>query len=51
MKIYAGSMQKISYDYQPGQKILKKKHGWTKLGERRDGPFEIKKYMLMEMSQ
>ena len=37
-------MQKrSSYDYQPGQKILKKKHEWTKLGERWDGPFEIKK--------
>ena len=32
-----------SYDYQPGQKILKKKHEYTKLGERWDGPFEISK--------
>ena len=35
--------KRSSYDYQPGQKILKKKHEWTKLGERWDGPFEIKK--------
>ena len=33
--------KRISYDYQPGQKILKKRHEWTKLGERWDGPFEI----------
>ena len=31
------------YDYQPGLKILKKEHKWTKLGERWDGPFEINK--------
>ena len=37
--------KRSSYDYQPGQKILKKKHEWTKLGERWNGPFEIKKYM------
>ena len=35
--------KRSSYDYQPGQKILKKKHEWTKLGERWDRPFEIKK--------
>ena len=31
------------HDDQSGHKILKKKHEWTKLGERWDGPFEIKK--------
>ena len=35
--------KRISYDYQPGQKILKKKHEWTKLGERWDGPFVVEK--------
>ena len=35
--------KRSSYDYQPGQKILKKKHEWTKIGERWDGAFEIKK--------
>ena len=35
--------KRSSYDYQPGQKLLKKKHEWTKLGERWDEPFEIKK--------
>ena len=35
--------KRISYDYQPGQKILKKRHEWTKLGERWDGPFPIDK--------
>ena len=35
--------KQISYDYQPGQKSLKKKHEWTKLGERWDGPFVIEK--------
>ena len=34
---------KRSSYYQPGQKILKRKHEWTKLGERWDGPFGIKK--------
>ena len=41
--------KRSSYDYQPGQKILKKKHEWTKLGERWDGPFEIEIKMLMRM--
>ena len=35
--------KRSSYDYQPGQKILKKKHEYTKIGERWDGPFEISK--------
>ena len=35
--------KRISYDYQPGQKNLKKRHEWTKLGERWDGPFPIDK--------
>ena len=35
--------KRISYDYQPGQKHLKKKHEWTKLGERWDGPYIIEK--------
>ena len=35
--------KRSSYDYQPGQKLLKKKHEWTKLGERWDEPFEFKK--------
>ena len=33
--------KRTSYDYQPGQKVLKKRHDWTKLGERWDGPFII----------
>ena len=33
--------KRTSYDYQPGQTVLKKKHEWTKLGERWDGPFTI----------
>ena len=35
--------KRISYDYQPDQKILKKKHEWTKLGERWNGPYIIEK--------
>ena len=35
--------KQISYDYQPGQIFLKKKHEWTKLGDRWDGPFVIEK--------
>ena len=35
--------KRSSYDYQPGEKVLKKKHEYTKLGERWDGPFEINK--------
>ena len=33
--------RRTSYDYQPGQRVLKKKHEWSKLGERWDGPFDI----------
>ena len=35
--------KRVSYDYQPGQKNLKKKHEWTKLGKKWDGPFVIDK--------
>ena len=35
--------KRSSYDYQPGQSILKKRHEWTKLGERWDGPYPIQK--------
>lgn len=35
--------RRSSYDYQPGQLVLKKRHEWTKLGERWDGPYEIKR--------
>ena len=35
--------RRSSYDYQPGQQVLKKRHEWTKLGERWDGPFPIKR--------
>ena len=35
--------RRSSYDYQPSQQVLKKKHEWTKLGERWDGPYAIKK--------
>ena len=34
--------KRSSFDYQPGQKVLKKRHEWTKLGERWDGPYTIK---------
>ena len=33
--------KRSSCNYQPGQKILKKKYEWTKIGERWDGSFEI----------
>ena len=32
-----------NYGYQPGEKNLKKKHGYTTLDERWDGTFEISK--------
>ena len=32
-----------SYDYQPGQQVLKKRHEYTKMGERWDGPFPIRR--------
>ena len=35
--------KRTSYDYQPGQTVLKERHEWTKLGERWDGPFKIEK--------
>ena len=35
--------KRSSYDYQPGQKNLKQKHKYTKLGGIWDGPFEINK--------
>ena len=35
--------KRTSYDYQPGQTVLKKRHEWTKLGDRWDGPFKIEK--------
>ena len=38
--------KRSSFDYQPGQKILKKNHEYTKFGERWDRPFEISKIHL-----
>ena len=38
--------KRSSYDYRPGQKILKKEHEWTKLGKRWDESFEIKKVQI-----
>ncbi len=35
--------KRSSYDYKVGQQVLKKRHEWSKLGERWDGPFEIKR--------
>ena len=35
--------KRTSFDYQPGQEVLKKRHEWTKLGERWDGPYAIKR--------
>ncbi len=33
--------KRSSYDYESGQRVLKKRHEWTKLGERWDGPYNI----------
>lgn len=33
--------KRSTYDYQVGQQVLKKKHEWTKLGRRWDGPYNI----------
>ena len=33
--------KRSSYDYQPGQSVLKKRHEWSKLGKRWDGPYLI----------
>jgi len=35
--------KRSSYDYQIGQHILKKRHEWTKLGLRWDGPYSIQR--------
>ena len=35
--------KRSSYDYQPGQQILKKRHEYTKLGERWLGPYTIQR--------
>ena len=35
--------KRSSYDYQPGQEVLKKRHEYTKLGERWDGPYAIQR--------
>ena len=35
--------KRTSYDYQVGQKVLKKRHEWSKLGEKWDGPFSIER--------
>lgn len=34
--------KRSSYNYKVGQQVLKKRHEWSKLGERWDGLFEIK---------
>ena len=33
--------KRSSYDYRVGDTVLKKRHEWSKLGERWDGPFTI----------
>ena len=33
--------KRYSYDYRVGDTVLKKRHEWSKLGERWDGPFTI----------
>ena len=35
------NLKRSSYDYQPGQSVLKLRHEHTKLGDRWDGPFTI----------
>lgn len=35
--------KRSSYDYQPQQQVLKKRHEFGKLGDRWDGPFSIKR--------
>ena len=35
--------KRTSYDYKVGQKVLKKRHEWSKLGEKWDGPFSIER--------
>ena len=35
--------KRTSYDYAIGQKVLKKRHEWSKLGEKWDGPFSIER--------
>ena len=33
--------RRYDFDYQPGQQVLVKRHEFTKLGERWDGPFQV----------
>ena len=33
--------RRYDYDYQPGQKVLKKRHSFRKLGERWNGPYNV----------
>ena len=35
--------KRFPYNYQPGQKIFKRKHKWAKSGEQWDGLFDIEK--------
>ena len=35
--------KRTSHDYQVGDHVLKKRHEWSKLGERWDGPYVIKR--------
>jgi len=35
--------KRSSYDYQPGQQVMKKRHEWTKLGHRWNGPYAIQR--------
>ena len=35
--------KRSSYDYQEDQTVLKKRHKWSKLGERWDGPYPIQR--------
>jgi hypothetical protein len=34
--------KRTSHDYKVGDKVLKKRHEWSKLGEKWDGPYVIK---------
>ena len=33
--------RRFAFDYKVGEQVLKKRHEWSKLGERWDGPYEI----------
>ena len=49
MKIYAANLRRRKYDYEINQKVLKKLHKPTKLGKKHEGPYNVKKCIVMAM--